>query len=129
MYAPDPAEAVEVLDRLLKFFGDGERWVKGRLSDRPLPPSARSISSAAIARSEARGPSGIWRTKFPQQGIAMTQAGTAPGSEPAFAELCPGDGIGPVRLSFAGTVFPILTMGVRISLSCGRSSCKRARRR
>jgi hypothetical protein len=30
----DPAEAVEVLDRLLKFFGDGERWVKGRLSDR-----------------------------------------------------------------------------------------------
>ena len=27
----DPAEAVEVLDLLLKFFGDGERWVKGRL--------------------------------------------------------------------------------------------------
>jgi hypothetical protein len=25
---------VEVLDLLLKFFGDGERWVKGRLSDR-----------------------------------------------------------------------------------------------
>jgi len=34
MGAHDPAEAVEVLDRLLKFFGDGERWVKGRLSDR-----------------------------------------------------------------------------------------------
>ena len=30
----DPAEAVEVLDLLLKFFGDGERWVRGRLSDR-----------------------------------------------------------------------------------------------
>jgi len=30
----DPAEAVEVLDLLLKFFGDGERWVKGRLGDR-----------------------------------------------------------------------------------------------
>ena len=30
----DPAEAAEVLDLLLKFFGDGERWVKGRLSDR-----------------------------------------------------------------------------------------------
>jgi hypothetical protein len=29
-----PAEAVEVLDLLLNFFGDGERWVKGRLSDR-----------------------------------------------------------------------------------------------
>ena len=34
MGARDPAEAVEVLDLLLKFFGDGERWVKGRLSDR-----------------------------------------------------------------------------------------------
>jgi hypothetical protein len=34
MYARDPAEAVEVLDLLLKFFGNGERWVKGRLSDR-----------------------------------------------------------------------------------------------
>src|SRR5215472_6551761 len=30
----DPTEAVEVLDLLLKFFGNGERWVKGRLSDR-----------------------------------------------------------------------------------------------
>ena len=34
MSARDPAEAVEVLDLLLKFFGNGERWVKGRLSDR-----------------------------------------------------------------------------------------------
>ena len=34
MGARDPAEAVEVLDLVLKFFGDGERWVKGRLSDR-----------------------------------------------------------------------------------------------
>jgi hypothetical protein len=34
MGARDPAEAVEALDSLLKFFGDGERWVKGRLSDR-----------------------------------------------------------------------------------------------
>jgi hypothetical protein len=34
MGARDPAEAVEVLDLLLKFFGDGERWVRGRLSDR-----------------------------------------------------------------------------------------------
>ena len=30
----DPAEAVEVLDLLLKFFGDGERRTRGRLSDR-----------------------------------------------------------------------------------------------
>jgi hypothetical protein len=34
MGARDPAEAVEVMDLLLKFFGDGERWVKGRLTDR-----------------------------------------------------------------------------------------------
>ena len=34
MDARDPADAVEVLDLLLKFFGDGERWVRGRLSDR-----------------------------------------------------------------------------------------------
>jgi hypothetical protein len=32
--ARDPAEAIEILDLLLKFFGNGERWVKGRLSDR-----------------------------------------------------------------------------------------------
>ena len=34
MSARDAAAAVEVLDVLLKFFGNGERWVKGRLSDR-----------------------------------------------------------------------------------------------
>jgi len=34
MGARDPAEAIEILDLLLKFFGNGERWVKGRLSDR-----------------------------------------------------------------------------------------------
>jgi hypothetical protein len=34
MYARDPTEAVEVLRLLLKFFGDGERWIKGRFSDR-----------------------------------------------------------------------------------------------
>ena len=34
MSPADRAEAVQVFDLLLKFFGDGERWVKGRLSDR-----------------------------------------------------------------------------------------------
>ena len=34
MHARDPAEAVEALNLLLKFFGDGERWIKGRFSDR-----------------------------------------------------------------------------------------------
>jgi hypothetical protein len=53
MDARDPAEAVEVLDLLLKFFGDGERWVRGRLSDRRgnrCLVGALSISSVAIAR-------------------------------------------------------------------------------
>ena len=39
--------------------------------------------------------------------------GDCANSEPAFAELCPEDGIGSARLSFTGTVFLILTMGVR----------------
>ena len=34
MHARNPAEAVDVLDLLLKFLGDGERWVRGRWSDR-----------------------------------------------------------------------------------------------
>jgi hypothetical protein len=34
MDARDPAEAAEILDQLLMFFGEGERWVKGRFSDR-----------------------------------------------------------------------------------------------
>jgi hypothetical protein len=34
MRAPDPTEAMEALDLLLKFFGEGERWIKGRFSDR-----------------------------------------------------------------------------------------------
>jgi len=52
MDARDPAEAIEVLDLLLKFFDNGERWVKGRLSDRRgnRCPSERLILSAAIAR-------------------------------------------------------------------------------
>ena len=40
MSAREPTEAVEVLDRLLKFFGDGERWVQGRLSDRRGNPAS-----------------------------------------------------------------------------------------
>jgi hypothetical protein len=34
MSASDPTKAVRVFDLLLKFFGNGERWVRGRLSDR-----------------------------------------------------------------------------------------------
>ena len=34
MDARDPAEAAEILGLLLNFFGEGERWIKGRFSDR-----------------------------------------------------------------------------------------------
>ena len=34
MDARDPAEAAKILDLLLTFFGEGERWIKGRFSDR-----------------------------------------------------------------------------------------------
>jgi hypothetical protein len=33
MLARDPAEAAELLNLLLRFFGDGERWIRGRFSD------------------------------------------------------------------------------------------------
>src|SRR6201997_5583188 len=56
MYARDPAEAAEVLNLLLKFFGDGERWVKGRLSDRRgnrcLVSALDFVSSHHAIRSE-----------------------------------------------------------------------------
>jgi hypothetical protein len=60
MSSRDAAEAVEVLNLLLKFFGDGERWVKGRLSDRrgnrclvgalDFVSSHQAIESAAAER-------------------------------------------------------------------------------
>ena len=52
MHARDPAEAVEVLNLLLKFFGDGERWIKAALAIAAVTAalSARSILSAAITR-------------------------------------------------------------------------------
>jgi hypothetical protein len=34
MNARNLAEAAEILDQLLAFFGEGERWIKGRFSDR-----------------------------------------------------------------------------------------------
>jgi hypothetical protein len=53
----DPAEAVEILDLLLKFFGEGERWIKGRFSDRRgsccLVGALDFVSSHHAARGEA----------------------------------------------------------------------------
>jgi hypothetical protein len=55
--ARDPAEAAEILDLLLTFFGEGERWIKGRFSDRRgkccLVGALDFVSSYHAARSEA----------------------------------------------------------------------------
>src|SRR5271169_6951117 len=57
MDARDPVEAVEILDLLLKFFGEGERWIKGRFSDRRgsccLVGALDFVSSHHAARGEA----------------------------------------------------------------------------
>src|SRR5215467_12134364 len=104
MDARDPAEAVEVLDLLLKFFGDGERWVKGRLSDRRgnrcLVGALDFVSSHHAMKGDAA--ERYLADEISAGGIAMTRAWTVRDSEPAFAELCPGDGIRSARVSFAG---------------------------
>lgn len=127
----DSAEAVEALDLLLKFLGDGERWVKGRWSDRRGNRClvGASILSAAITRSTARGLSAIWRTKFPPRRSATAMSGAAPASGRVFAVPSREMGIRPARLSCGGTAFPISTMGVAILPSCGGSFCRRARGR
>ena len=107
MSARDPAEAVEVLDLLLKFFGDGERWVKGRLSDRRgnLVGALDFVSSHNTIQTDA-AERYLADEIFPRR-LVMMLAPIVPDSEPAFAELCPEDGIGSARRSFAGTVFQI----------------------
>jgi len=131
MSAHDPAEAVEVLDLLLKFFGDGERWVKGRLSDRRgnrcLVGGLDFVSGRHTIQSDAA--ERYLADEISPAAACNDAVGDCANSEPAFAELCPEDGIGSARLSFAETVFLILTMGVRTSPSCGRSSSAHARRR
>ena len=118
--ARDPAEAVEVLDLLLKFFGDGERWVKGRLSDRRgnrcLVGALDFVSSHHALESD--GAERYLADEISAAGITMILAG-----------IVLGIGSARLRLSLAGTVFLILTMGVRTSPGCGRSSSRRARRR
>ena len=67
MDARDPAEAAEILDLLLTFFGGGERWIKGRFSDRRgkcCLVGALDLS-AAITPSKATRPSGISPMCFP----------------------------------------------------------------
>jgi hypothetical protein len=54
MHARDRAEAVEVLNLLLKFFGDGERWIKGHFR---REGAARSLSEWRGLCQVAGGPS------------------------------------------------------------------------
>ena len=131
MGACDPAEAVEILDRLLSFFRDGERWTKGRLSDRR---GNRCLLGALDFVGGHNSIKGDAAERYLADEISVAPADTGIGGECArfrlvSAGLCPGDGIGSARLSFAGTPFPILTMGARTLPSCGRSLSRRARRR
>src|SRR6516162_6304895 len=131
MGACDPAEAVEVLDLLLKFFSDGERWVKGRLSDRRgnccLVGALDFVSSHHAIESD--GAEWYLADEISAAGDCNDARGDRARLRASLRRALSGDGIGSARLSLAGTVFPILTTGVRTSPSCGRSSSRRARRR
>ena len=131
MGARDPAEAVEVLDLLLKFFGDGERWVKGRLSDRR---GNRCLVGALDFVSSHHGMRGDAAERYQADEISPAAACNDAAADCArfrasLRRALSGGGIGSARAFFVGTVFLILTMGVRTSLSCGRSSSRPAPRR
>jgi len=131
MGARDPTEAVELLDRLLRFFGDGERWVKGRLSDRRgnrcLVGALDFVSSHHAMKSDAA--ERYLANEISAAGDCNDASGDCPRFRASLRRALSGDGIRSARVSFAGTVFPILTTGVRTSRSCGRLSSKRAPRR
>jgi hypothetical protein len=110
----DPTKAVEVLDRLLKFFGDGERWVKGRLSDRrgnrclvgalDFVSSHHAIQSDGAERYLANEISAAAACNDADRDCARFRASL----RRVLSE-------GRYRVSetvLAGTVFPILTTGV-----------------
>ena len=128
MDARDPAEAVEVLDLLLKFFGDGERWVRGRLSDRR---GNRCLVGALDFVSSHRAMKGDAAERYLAVEISAAAACDDDSEDSArfraSLRRALSGGRYWVRLSFAGTVFLILTIGVRTSLSCGCSSSKPGR--
>ena len=127
----DSAEAVEVLDLLLTFFGNGERWVRGRLSDRR---GNRCLVGALDFVSSHRAMKGDAAERYLAAEISTAAACDGDSEDSvrfraSLRALCPADGIGSARLSFAGTVFLTLTIGVRTSLSCAGSSSKPRRPR
>jgi hypothetical protein len=126
MDARDPVEAVEILDLLLKFFGEGERWIKGRFGDRRgnccLVGALDVVSSHHAARGEAA--QRYLADAFPMRGtgapvaIRMARTMSSCGRWYQASEAV-----------LRRTAFPILTMAVRTSPSCGPLSSRPARER
>ena len=101
MSARDLAEAVEIMDLLPRFFGDGER-VKGRFE---RSPGNRCLVGALDFVSSHHGMNGDGAERYladetPPRRRTMLAA-IVPDSEPA-RRVCPRDGIGPARLSSQG---------------------------
>jgi hypothetical protein len=98
-----PQKPSKISDLLLKFFGEGERWIKGRFSDRRGNCGLVGAldSSAAIMQSGAQRPSGIWRTSFPMKGtgvfVTIRMVPTMPGCGRPFAAPCGAKGIRPAK--------------------------------
>src|ERR1700737_846576 len=96
MGARDPAEAVELMDLLLKFFGDGERWVKGRLSDRR---GNRCLVGALDFVSSHHGMKGDGAERYLADEISAAgdcnnAGGACAQFQPGFPRPCPGGRIG-----------------------------------
>jgi hypothetical protein len=104
MHARDRAEAVEVLNLLLKFFGDGKRWIKGRFSDRrgncclvgalDFVSGHHAIKGEAAERYLADAISDERERAF-----VIRMARTMPGCGRPFAAQCGVNGIGLAMLS------------------------------
>ena len=105
MHALDPAEAVEALDLLLKFFGDGERWIKGRFSDRRgnccLVGALDFVSSHHAIKGDAaeRYLADAFSTRGASKFVAMRMVRTMPSCGRDFAAPCGANGIAPAKLS------------------------------
>ena len=105
MHAHAPAEAIEVLNRLLKFFGDGERWIEGRLSDRRgkccLVGALDFVSSHHAITGDAAEQ--YRPLPLPTRGVgafvAMRMARTMPGCGRPFAARCGAKSIVPAKVS------------------------------
>lgn len=92
----------------MKFFGDGEHWVKGRFSDRPcncclvgaldFVGDHQPIKGEATARHLADVIADVKVGEL----VAKTPVRTAPGCGRPFAALCRAKDIGAVRVSSGG---------------------------